>query len=291
MVLPCLYLRFIGMAAFQQGESCMKKHFSTIIFILIFLTGLFLLLYPTVSDWYNSLFQIEIIESYTKDVEKLDDETYNRLLSEARNYNEVISSKEQNYILSDREQKEYNSLLDISDSGIMSYIEIPVINVKLAIYHGTSEAVLSSGVGHIPGSSLPVGGESTHCVVSGHRGLPSAKLFSNLDELVIGDVFTLYTLEEMLTYEIDKIQVVLPEEIDGLAIKKGKDYCTLVTCTPYGINTHRLLVRGHRIEKIRETVVADAVKVDKIIISLVVGILPALVIIIVILRGRKGERQ
>lgn len=269
----------------------MKKHFSTIIFILIFLTGLSLLLYPTVSDWYNSLFQIEVIESYTKDVEKLDDETYNRLLSEARNYNEAISEKEQNYILSDREQKEYNSLLNISGSGIMGYIEIPVINVKLAIYHGTSEAVLSSGVGHIPGSSLPVGGESTHCVVSGHRGLPSAKLFSNLDELVIGDIFTLYTLEEMLTYEIDKIQVVLPEEIDGLAVKKGKDYCTLVTCTPYGINTHRLLVRGHRIEKIRETVVADAVKVDKIIISLVVGILPALVIIIVILRGRKGERR
>lgn len=269
----------------------MKRHFSTIVFILIFITGLSLLLYPTVSDWYNSLFQIEVIESYTKDVGKLDDETYDRLLSEARNYNEVISTKEQNYILSDREQKEYNSLLNISDSGIMGYIEIPVINVKLPVYHGTSEAVLSSGVGHIPGSSLPVGGESTHCVISGHRGLPSAKLFSNLDELVTGDVFILHTLEEMFTYEVDKIQVVLPEETEGLVIKKGKDYCTLVTCTPYGINTHRLLVRGHRVEKSRETIVADAVKVDKIIVSLLIGILPALVIIIVIIRGRKGEKR
>lgn len=290
-MLLCLYLRVTGIAASWQGESCMKRHFSTIVFIIIFITGLSLLLYPTVSDWYNSLFQIEVIESYAQDVGKLDDETYNRLLSEARNYNEVISTKEQNYILSDREQKEYNSLLDISNSGIMGYIEIPVINVKLAIYHGTSEAVLSSGVGHIPGSSLPVGGESTHCVVSGHRGLPSAKLFSNLDELVIGDIFTLYTLEEMLTYEVDKIQIVLPEETDGLAVKKGKDYCTLVTCTPYGINTHRLLVRGHRVEKNQEIVVADAVKMDKISVLIMIGTLPVLVIVIIIIKGKKGERQ
>lgn len=290
-MLLCLYLKVTGIAASWQGESCMKRHFSTIVFIIIFITGLSLLLYPTVSDWYNSLFQIEVIESYAQDVGKLDDETYNRLLSEARNYNEVISTKEQNYILSDREQKEYNSLLDISNSGIMGYIEIPVINVKLAIYHGTSEAVLSSGVGHIPGSSLPVGGESTHCVVSGHRGLPSAKLFSNLDELVIGDIFTLYTLEEMLTYEVDKIQIVLPEEIDGLAVKKGKDYCTLVTCTPYGINTHRLLVRGHRVEKNQEIVVADAVKMDKISVLITIGTLPVLVIVTIIIKGKKGERQ
>lgn len=290
-MLLCLYLKVTGIAASWQGESCMKRHFSTIVFIIIFITGLSLLLYPTVSDWYNSLFQIEVIESYAQDVGKLDDETYNRLLSEARNYNEVISTKEQNYILSDREQKEYNSLLDISNSGIMGYIEIPVINVKLAIYHGTSEAVLSSGVGHIPGSSLPVGGESTHCVVSGHRGLPSAKLFSNLDELVIGDIFTLYTLEEMLTYEVDKIQIVLPEETDGLAVKKGKDYCTLVTCTPYGINTHRLLVRGHRVEKNQEIVVADAVKMDKISVLIMIGTLPVLVIVIIIINGKKGERQ
>ena len=290
-MLLCLYLKVTGIAASWQGESCMKRHFSTIVFIIIFITGLSLLLYPTVSDWYNSLFQIEVIESYAQDVGKLDDETYNRLLSEARNYNEVISTKEQNYILSDREQKEYNSLLDISNSGIMGYIEIPVINVKLAIYHGTSEAVLSSGVGHIPGSSLPVGGESTHCVISGHRGLPSAKLFSNLDELVIGDIFTLYTLEEMLTYEVDKIQIVLPEETDGLAVKKGKDYCTLVTCTPYGINTHRLLVRGHRVEKNQEIVVADAVKMDKISVLIMIGTLPVLVIVIIIIKGKKGERQ
>lgn len=236
-----------------QGEPCMKKRMSTVILILVFFTGLSLMLYPAVSDWWNSFHQSRAIVDYTQDVENLNNVAYQRLLSAARDYNRTLLSRSDRFVLPESESKEYYDLLDISGTGIMGSIEIPAIDVFLPIYHGTDDAVLSVAIGHMEGSSLPVGGENTHCVLSGHRGLPSAKLFSNLDKLVVGDTFIIRTLDEILTYEVDQIRTVDPKEIDNLAIVPGEDLCTLVTCTPYGINTDRLLVKGHRVQTQQET--------------------------------------
>ena len=272
----------------------MKKRLPTIILILVFLTGLSLLLYPTVSDWSNSFHQSRAIAEYARDIENLDNAAYEKLLSDARAYNKKLAGTGGRFTLSEEEIREYNSLLDISGTGIMGYIEIPEIKVSLPVYHGTSESVLSIAVGHIEGSSLPVGGEGTHCVLSGHRGLPSAKLFSNLDKLSEGDIFLIQTLEETLTYEVDQIRIVEPQEISGLAIEEGKDYCTLVTCTPYGINTHRLLVRGHRIENTPEAqivrVTSDALQIDPILVAPVVA-LPIIQLLLILLFVRSGKKK
>lgn len=264
----------------------MKKRLPTIILILVFLTGLSLLLYPTVSNWWNSLHQSRAISDYARDVKTLDNEAYEGLLSDARAYNKRLAARNDRFTLSEEDVEEYNSLLDISGTGIMGYIEIPEIKVSLPIYHGTSDAVLSIAIGHIEGSSLPVGGEGSHCVLSGHRGLPSAKLFSNLNKLSEGDTFLLCTLDETLTYEVDQIRIVEPQEVTGLAIEEGKDYCTLVTCTPYGINTHRLLVRGHRIENTPEAqavrVTSDALQIDPMLVAPVVG-LPIILLLLLLI--------
>ena len=233
----------------------MKKHLSTIILILVFLTGLSLLLYPTVSDYWNSFHQSRAIASYAEQVATLDDGTYDRLWQRAQAYNAAMAGDSVAYALSDDRKADYEAQLDVSGLGIMGYIEIPSIGCSLPIYHGTNEAVLQIAVGHLEWSSLPVGGEGTHCVLSGHRGLPSARLFTDLDKLVVGDIFMLRVLDEVLTYEVDQILIVEPQELSALQPEAGKDLCTLVTCTPYGINTHRLLVRGHRIEKDRKSVV------------------------------------
>ena len=230
----------------QQGEPFMKKHLPTIVLVLVFLTGLSLLLYPTVSDYWNSFHQTRAIASY------MDDDRYEKMLEEARAYNAKLAEKSNRFILSEEEQEEYNRLLDVTGSGIMGYVEIPSIDCSLPIYHGTDEGVLQIAIGHIAGSSLPVGGKGTHCVTSGHRGLPSAKLFTNLDELKEGDTFMLHVLDETLTYEVDRILIVEPDDVSNLEIDPDQDYCTLVTCTPYGINTHRLLVRGHRIANMED---------------------------------------
>lgn len=274
----------------------MKKHLPNIILIIVFLTGLSLLLYPTVSDWWNSFHQSRVIIDYTQDVEDLDNETYENMLSDAREYNKELLSKQNRFVLSDEEIEEYNSLLDVTGTGIMGYIEIPQIKVSLPIYHGTSEAVLSDAIGHIEGSSLPVGGESTHSILSGHRGLPSAKLFSNLDQLVEGDTFFVHTLNETLAYEVDQIRTVEPHELSDIAIEEGKDYCTLVTCTPYGINTHRLLVRGHRIENedastARDT--SDAGQIDSSPVALIIAalIISVLIILLFIKSGKKKSKE
>lgn len=214
-------------------------------------------------------------------------------MREAREYNEALTKRiGARFMLSEEELLEYNAVLDVSGTGIMGYIEIPVLQTKLAVYHGTSDAVLASGVGHIEGSSLPVGGESTHCVLSGHRGLPSAKLFTNLDQLVEGDLFLLHTLDETLTYEVDQIRIVEPREIGDLYIEEGMDYCTLVTCTPYSINTHRLLVRGHRIEtkKVAGTarVSADAIQIEPLLVAIFVAVLISMILLAVLfLQTRK----
>ena len=271
----------------------MKKRLPTIILILVFLTGLSLLLYPTVSDWWNSFHRSRAIADYARAIENLDNEAYEKLLSDARSYNEGLPGRNDRFTLSEEEVREYNSLLDISGTGIMGYIEIPEIKVSLPIYHGTDDAVLAIAIGHIEGSSLPVGGGSTHCVLSGHRGLPSAKLFSNLDKLSEGNTFLIRTLDETLTYEVDQIRIVEPREIGDLAIEEEKDYCTLITCTPYGINTHRLLVRGHRIENTPDAqvvrVTSDALQIDPVLIAPIVA-LPMILLLLVLLFMRSGKK-
>lgn len=261
-----------------------KSTFSTIILILIFLAGLSLLLYPTVSDYWNSLHQSMAITEYAEQVASLDNDVYEQLLADARKYNQALTEKADRYEMTDEERKEYESLLNVSGNGIIGYIEIPQIGCSLPIYHGTEESVLQIAVGHIEGSSLPVGGEGSHCVLSGHRGLPSARLFTDLDKLATGDTFSLRILDETLTYEVDQILIVEPDEMNALEIEEGKDYCTLVTCTPYGINTHRLLVRGHRIDNSEGAgtirVTADAMQIEPVIVAPLVAV-PMLLLLLV----------
>ena len=249
----------------------MKKKASNAFLILILIIGLSLLLYPSFADYWNSFTSSRAISSYTDQISTMDAETYQHIWDEAWNYNRSLTERPNSYLLSDEQKAQYESLLDISGLGIMGYIEVPSIGVSLPVYHGTSESVLQVAVGHLEWTSLPVGGESSHCVVSGHRGLPSARLFTDLDKLVEGDYFMLHVLEETLTYEVDQIRIVLPHETEELLIQEGKDLCTLVTCTPYGINSHRLLVRGHRVDNLEEAVkirvTADAVIIEKLIVA------------------------
>ncbi len=267
----------------------MKKKTSnlvTIFLIMILLAGLSLLLYPTVSDYWNSFHQSRAIASYAEQVAEIDSDTYERLWADAQAYNRSLIGKVGRYDMTDEERAKYESLLDVSGNGIIGYIEIPSIKCELPIYHGTDEAILQIAVGHIEGTSLPVGGESTHCVLSGHRGLPSARLFTDLDKMVVGDTFMMRILDETLTYEVDQIRIVLPDEMNDLEIEEGKDYCTLVTCTPYGINSHRLLVRGHRIENQAETqsirVTADAIQIEPLIVAPLLA-MPILLLLLVLL--------
>ena len=275
----------------------MKKKINnliTVFLVLILLAGLSLLLYPTFSDWWNSYHQTKAIASYAADVANLSNEDYEKIWKAATEYNASLSERNSDYTLTEEQKSQYEQLLNVSGDGIMGYIEIPSINCSLPIYHGTQESVLQIAVGHIEWSSLPVGGASSHCVVSGHRGLPSAKLFTNLDELSKGDTFMLRVLDEVLTYEVDQILIVEPQEIGALQIEKGKDYCTLVTCTPYGINTHRLLVRGHRIDNIEEAktirVTADAIQIETLLVAPVVAT-PILLLLIILLLLPKQPRK
>ena len=271
-----------------------KKHISTIIIALIFLAGLVFLLYPTVSNLWNRAHQSRAIATYTKQVEKLDDSQNKEMLKAARKYNKSLLKKSDHWKLSKKDKKKYESLLDVSGTGIMGYIEVPKIDCSLPIYHGTDEGALQIAIGHLEGSSLPVGGKSTHCVLSGHRGLPSARLFTDLDQMEEGDVFVLNVLGRKLAYEVDQIKVVLPDEMSDLEIVQGKDLCTLVTCTPYGINTHRLLVRGHRTKYIEETVVRvqkEAEKKETGIWLLAGGGTVFLIIIIIVVVKRRRKRR
>ena len=283
----------------------MKKRTSnliTLFLVLILLAGLSLLLYPTVSDYWNSLHQSRAIASYAEQVAEIDSDTYEQLWADAQAYNQSLIGKAGRYDMTDEERTKYESLLNVSGNGIIGYIEIPSIKCSLPIYHGTDEAILQIAVGHIEGTSLPVGGSGTHCVLSGHRGLPSARLFTDLDKMVVGDTFLMRVLDETLTYEVDQIRIVLPNEMDDLEIEEGKDYCTLVTCTPYGINSHRLLVRGHRIENQVEAqdirVTSDAIQIEPLIVAPIVA-LPMLLALLFILLvsgtkkpvgGKKNEK-
>lgn len=276
----------------------MKKNKSTAILILVFFVGLSLLLYPTISDYWNSFHSSKAIATYAAEVAKLDPISYDQIWEDARTYNKMLAEKKNKYILSEEEYAAYEKLLDITGTGIMAEIEIPSVRVDLPVYHGMDESVLQVAAGHLEWSSFPVGGESTHCVISAHRGLPSAKLFTNLDELAEGDVFLLRTLDELLTYEVDQILIVEPEDISALHIESGKDLCTLVTCTPYGINSHRLLVRGHRVETVDTLswakVTSDALQVEPIIVAplLALGIIAVLLVVVGISDNyKKKERR
>lgn len=274
----------------------LKKHWSTLLLLIILLAGVGLLVYPTFADWWNSFHQSRAIASYADQVSQIDDADYEQMLKDARAYNTKLRKKgDARFIMTDEERKEYESLLSVDDSGIMGYIDIPKINVSLPIYHGTSEAVLQVAVGHIEGSSLPVGGKGTHCVVSGHRGLPSAKIFTDMDQLQEGDIAQITVLDEILTYEIDQIRIVMPNELEELAIDPRKDYLTLVTCTPYGINSHRMLVRGHRIDnpdagEIRVT--SDASQIEPLhVLPVVIGIIAAIMLIVMLVTSHRSNQN
>ena len=267
----------------------------TLLLILILLAGVSLLLYPTVSDYWNSFHQSRAIASYVEQVANIDDAQYEELWDAAQDYNQSLLHRPNDLLLSDEQQEIYKSLLDIGGNGIMGYIEIPMIDVMLPIYHGTKESVLQIAVGHLDWTSLPVGGAGSHCVLSGHRGLPSARLFTDLDKLKVGDVFMLHVLNEILTYEIDQILIVEPQDTDPLLIEPGKDLCTMITCTPYGINSHRMLVRGHRIESQEEPkdirITADAVRIEPLMVApfVAVPILLVLLIILLLPKQKKGK--
>lgn len=275
----------------------MRKNLSTIILILIFLVGLSVMLYPSVSDAVNRKHQSRAVAGYAEEVEQLSDADYQTYFDAADAYNRQLNTTPNAFYKPDLVSG-YAQTLDISGTGIMGYITIPKISVELPIYHGTDEGVLQVAAGHLEGSSLPVGGAGTHAVISAHRGLPSAKLFTNLDELEVGDRFTITVLNRVLTYEVDQISIVLPTEIDQLLPTEGMDYVTLMTCTPYGINTHRLLVRGKRVETTESQkhirVAADAFRIEPIIVAPILAIpmlLAALVGVLVAPHLRKRSRE
>ena len=272
----------------------MKQHGTTIILLIVLIAGLSLLLYPSFSDWWNSMHQSRAVASYVEQVANIDEEQYAHLWEAAWNYNESLLDRPNTYTLNEEQKADYNRILDIGGLGIMGYIEVPSVGITLPIYHGTDEAILQIAVGHLEWTSLPVGGESSHCVVSGHRGLPSAKLFTDLDKLVVGDVFIFRVLDEILTYEVDQILIVEPHETDSLLIQKGQDLCTLITCTPYGVNSHRLLVRGHRVENQEEAqairITADAMQIEPTIVAPILAI-PMLLVLLIILLFPKPKRR
>ena len=258
----------------------------------LFLLGLGLLAYPSISDYWNSFHQSEAIMSYSESVSDMTDEEYKKIIDSAHLYNDHHPL---NWNITASDLDAYNQELNFNHDGIMGYIEIPKIDVKLSIFHGTDEKVLQTSIGHLEGTSLPVGGQGTHSVLSGHRGLPSARLFSDLDKLREGDLFTIHVLNETFTYQVDQIRVVEPTDLSTLTIDPEQDLLTLVTCTPYGVNTHRLLVRGHRIENVdgQALVISDAVQIKAIFIApfIALPILFVLLLYVLIVTSKSYQRR
>ena len=261
----------------------------------MFIVGLSVLLYPAVSNYINQKHASRVISEYNDKSEKMRNDEIEKIFAKAQDYNRRLE-KEPGGFYNPARVSGYSETLDISGTGIMGYVDIDRIGVELPIYHTVDDSVLSIGAGHLEGTSLPVGGESTHCVLSGHRGLPSAKLFTDLDELEQGDEFTITVINKKLTYRIDQIKTVLPTETDDLQIVKGKDYCTLMTCTPYGINSHRLILRGVRIETAEEKpgvfVKNEAFVIDPLVVTPIVA-MPMLVIVLVfvIVKDRRAKKK
>ncbi len=268
---------------------------STIGLVLVLVIGFSLLLYPTISDWWNSMHQSRAVASYTQKVESLTKADYTAAWTAAREYNlQYLPQKPNRFFMDEEEKLRYEALLNVAGNGVMGTIEIPKLKVQFPIYHGTDEAVLQVAIGHVEGSSLPTGDIGTHTVLSGHRGLPSAKLFTELDKVQPGDTWIVRVLDETFTYECDQILTVLPEEVEALAIDPEMDYCTLVTCTPYGINSHRLLVRGHRVEnavvKAPVIIKRDATVIDPWIVVPFLAAPALLVMFIIALFPRKKRK-
>ncbi len=271
-----------------------KRNFTTLILVVILLAGLSLLLYPTVSDYWNSLHASQVISDYAEQVSDLDNDRYAEMWENARAFNEELLERTNTYMLTEEQAARYDELLNLTSTGIMGYIEIPNIKCSIPIYHGTEDSVLQIAIGHLDWTSLPTGGENTHCVLSGHRGLPSAKLFSDLDKVIVGDIFILRILDEVLTYEVDQILIVEPHETAALRVENGKDLCTLVTCTPYGVNSHRLLVRGHRIENLKTSTIrltSEAIQIEPMIVAPVVALPILLVLLIALLWPHKTKKR
>ena len=276
----------------------MSNRLTTVLLFFLLILGIAILLYPSVSDYYNSFHQTRAISHYVEQIEEFDDSKYDDIWADAAAYNAQLIDQEFRFQPTEEQLAWYETVLDITGTGIMGYIEIPKIDCSLPIYHGTSNKVLQIAIGHIEGSSVPGGGPGTHMVFSGHRGLPSAKLFTDLDKLEIGDMFVIRSLNQVFTYEIDQVLIVLPYELDALAIDPEQDYCTLVTCTPYGVNTHRLLVRGHRTENVEMErlvkVVNDAQQIDETIVAGVIAA-PMLAILVIWMliatRDKKPKRR
>lgn len=276
-------------------KQYLKKHIFELVLYLVLFAGLCLMLYPIVSNWWNARHQTRAISEYVEMVESVSTEQQDAMLAAARAYNARLAGEDTNFLLEEDQQLEYNSLLDISGTGVMGRIRIPSINVDLPIYHTVEETVLQVGIGHIPGSSLPVGGPGTHSLLSGHRGLPSSRLFTDLNQMQVGDIFIISVLGQTMTYQVNQIRIVLPEEVDELSITPGKDYVTLITCTPYGINTHRILVRGHRIENLSDAtlaIVSEARRVPAGYVTavLAVPLLAITALVMVLFGGRSGKK-
>ena len=273
----------------------MKKKSSklvNIILALVFFVGLSVLLYPLISDYWNSKTQSRAVTDYVNKISKITIDDYDDIFSAAKDYNERLSKLAQPFIEYEK-LKNYSEVLNITGTGVMGYIDIDKINVELPIYHGTEEGTLAVAVGHLKGSSLPIGGEGTHCVLSAHRGLPSARLFTDLDKLEEGDTFRITVLNEVYTYRVDNVSIIEPEETELLQAVPGKEYCTLMTCTPYGINTHRLLVRGERIDtEVQKNVYisSEAFKIDPIIVTPAVAT-PMLLILLVGMLVKYRKKQ
>ena len=253
----------------------MIKHMSTFIAVLIFITGLSLLLYPTVSNYMNSLHQSRVVANYSDKMKKMDKKEKQAEINKAKAYNKTLVLNDARFTPTEEQLAEYKSILNADGLGMMGYIVIPKIHLKLAISHTVDASVLQVGVGHLEGSSLPVGGKSTHCVLSSHRGLPSAKLFTELDLLKEGDIFYLHVYDQVLSYEVVKIATIEPDDYSLFEIEEGKDLCTLFTCTPYGINTQRLVVRGQRVDNTIDAskLHSDAIKINKYVVAICIAVL------------------
>ena len=270
-----------------------RKNLVTIILVSVMVTGVCLMAYPSFSDYWNSFTQSRIIMEYADNIANMDREEYKRIISSAKQYNNKLRTKSNRWNLSGNELDEYMAELNIDGKGSMGYISIPKINQRLPIYHGTSNNVLSSAIGHLEGTSLPVGGAGTHCVLSGHRGLPSARLFTDLDSLREGDTFTLTMLNEMLTYEVDQVRIVEPSDYSLLQLDEQGDYCTLMTCTPYGVNSHRLLVRGRRIDNPNgeAQVIADAIQIEASYVAPFIAVPMVFVLLLWMFLAERARRQ
>ena len=269
-----------------------KRKWSTFILLAVFFVGLSVMLYPTISSYWNSRTQSQAIVDYEKMLESIKPEDYSAIFAQAEEYNTQLAKL--NFpLLEYIDLDGYNDILNLSGTGMMGYISIPTIGVELPVYHGTDDNVLSIAVGHLEGTSFPVGGKSTHTVVSAHRGLPNAKLFTDLDRVEVGDVFSFTILDRTITYQVDQIKTIVPSDVSDLAIEDGKEYCTLLTCTPYGINTHRLLVRGHKIDSVQQKTIyitSDAFQIEPLIVTPIVA-LPILftLMVIVLLKPVKKD--